>query len=31
MRTTHEDLLVLEEGVEAGVVQTCCSSNSAKL
>lgn len=30
MREENQDLLVLEEGVEAGVVQTCCTSNSGK-
>jgi len=32
MREVHEDLMVLEEGHEVGVVQGCCgSSNMAKL
>lgn len=31
MQTTQEVLLVLEEGVETGVVQACCSSSTAKL
>lgn len=26
-----QDLLVLEEGVEAGVVQGCCSSGTARV
>lgn len=32
MSVENIDLIVLEEGTEAGVVQACCSSsNSAKL
>jgi hypothetical protein len=32
MREFHEDLMVLEEGHEAGVVQGCCGTgNMAKL
>ncbi len=32
MREENNDLMVLEEGVVAGVVQACCSaSGSAKL
>jgi len=32
MREEHDDLVVLEEGHEAGVVRACCASgNSAKL
>lgn len=30
MQTTQEELLVLEEGVKSGVIQACCTSNSAK-
>ena len=26
----EEELLVLEEGVEAGVVQSCCATNTAR-
>ena len=26
----EEELVVLEEGVEAGIVQSCCSSNTAR-
>ena len=29
MSEENHDLLVLEEGQEAGVVQSCCSSGSA--
>ncbi len=29
MREENKELLVLEEGVESGVVQACCSSNTA--
>lgn len=31
MREENNDLMVLEEGVEAGVVQACCTGNMAKL
>lgn len=27
----ENDLLVLDEGVEAGVVQTCCTAGTAKV
>lgn len=28
MREVHEDLVVLEEGCEAGVVQSCCATGT---
>ena len=31
MSKAHEDLLVLQEGVESGVVQACCSSATANV
>jgi len=31
MHVVNQDLVVLEEGVESGVVQACCTSNTAKL
>ncbi len=31
MCTTNEEMLVLEEGIEAGVVRACCTSGSAKV
>ena len=31
MSEVNDDLVVLEEGVESGVVQTCCSTGSAKV
>ena len=31
MREENNDLMVLEEGVEVGVVQACCTTGPAKL
>ena len=31
MREENQDLLVLEEGVESGVVQACCASNTTSI
>lgn len=31
MREENQDLVVLEEGVNSGVVQACCTANTAKL
>lgn len=31
MREENQDLQVLEEGAESGVVQACCTSNSGKV
>jgi len=31
MREENQELVVLEEGVNSGVVQTCCTSGSGKL
>ena len=31
MHEENQELVVLEEGVVSGVVQACCSGNSAKV
>ncbi len=30
MLEVNQDMVVLEEGVESGVVQACCTSNSSR-
>lgn len=30
MREEYQELVVLEEGVESGVVQACCTSSTSK-
>lgn len=31
MSVVNQELVVLEEGVESGVVQACCTNNTAKV